>query len=510
MKLTAALKNFLSATFGVAADADDATFLGVIAMKSASGELKPEKLKELMAAGNSIADIVKDAVDTAVAKAVGGTKATDRMFGDVNPVSVISKSAGSVGDVRVIEAGERYEKTRKSVVCPTHTKRGSLHPNAGRPATFAGRSLDTISQYGKAVAGAYFKWCLSVSMGGQNHNVPRGLRMTDHDRQLVKEYLHTGPWTGVIVGTGTDEHPQFKVDGRKLTEFEIKTLLDDSTSGGIEIAPIEFDDAIVTTPVLFGELMPRVNVVNVSRGRRMKGGAVSNPTFGSTAEGTAITAFDTTSYVSAFDTTIFPAVGAMKIGMDFEEDSPTNIGQIIVDKYGEKAMEWCDRVIACGNGTTEPQGIVNATGIGSVLAENGTGGSPTVSDYEGLLFSVGKAFRNTKGSSNVFIGNETSYRRARGIPVGPTDERRVFGMTHSDYMLLDHPYAIQGSLTNSQIAFANLGYYRMYRRLGMTVRVETAGQTLALENARLIVVRMRFGGKLELGGAAALIENAQA
>jgi hypothetical protein len=83
-------------------------------------------------------------------------------------------------------------------------------------------------------------------------------------------------------------------------------------------------------------------------------------------------------------------------------------------------------------------------------------------------------------------------------------------MTHSNYQLLDMDYKIQNNMTNSQIAFANLGYYRMYRRLGLSVRMETAGNYLAIRNIRLVIVRMRYGGKLELGGAASLIADGQA
>jgi hypothetical protein len=50
----------------------------------------------------------------------------------------------------------------------------------------------------------------------------------------------------------------------------------------------------------------------------------------------------------------------------------------------------------------------------------------------------------------------------------------------------------------------------MYRRLGLMVRIETAGSTLALANLKLIVVRMRYGGNLTLGSAAAVATTGQA
>ena len=43
----------------------------------------------------------------------------------------------------------------------------------------------------------------------------------------------------------------------------------------------------------------------------------------------------------------------------------------------------------------------------------------------------------------------------------------------------------------------------MYRRLGMQVQVETGGRTLALKNTTLVVMRMRWGGQMELATAGA-------
>ena len=325
--------------------------------------------------------------------------------------------------------------------------------------------------------------------------------MTDHDRQLVKYAMHETPWTGII----KQDTGGIKVDNRKLSDFEVKALIDDATSGGLEAAPIAFDDAVILTPLLHGELFPLVNTINISRGRRVEGASIGNPTFASVAEGTALTVFDTSSFVSAFDTTIFNAVGGMEIGLDLEEDSPVNLGALVSQAYGEQALKWLDDQIANGDGTTEPQGVVSASGIGTVASANGTTGPPKVDDYEGLLFGVAKQFRNPADRErSVFIGTETAYQRARAIAVGSSDVRRVFGMDHEDYRLLGHAYKVNEGMTNTKVAFANLRHYRMYRRLGLNIRVESGGKELATKNLSLIVVRMRYGGQMEQGGAASI------
>ena len=159
---------------------------------------------------------------------------------------------------------------------------------------------------------------------------------------------------------------------------------------------------------------------------------------------------------------------------------------------------------ALGDGVTQPTGIFTAAGTTTVIADNGIAGPPDVSDYEQLLFAVPKQFRMEPGARGVYLANETSYQRARGIQVDVTDQRRVFGLNETDYSLLGQPYKIQPTLTNHQIAYAMLNRYRMYRRLGMIVRIETLGYQLSLTNTKLIVIRARYGGAPELGAAFAI------
>ena len=453
-------------------------------------------------------------VDVAVKSALSKMGLNTDTPKGTGPVSLLHRAAPylrPIESVRVKSATEQYDKTRTKAICPERTGvsgAGGRHPHAGKQAKFENRPLENPSQLDNAICGAYLKWSLETQ--NDPRDIPRGLKMTDHDHDLIQYALHEMPWTGVVGGEGTDMGAS-KVNGRKLTKVEIKALLDDSSSGGIEATPIVFDDAVVLTPVLYGELFPLVNIVNITRGRRIEGFSMGNPTFTSgTTEGAAINPFNTSAFISAFDNSIYNAVAAMEIGMDFEEDSPADIGGIVIQQYGLKAMEWLDRVVVMGDGVTEPEGIFVTVGTTAVNSDNGTSGPPTVSDYEGLMFAVTKAFRKEPGAQNAYVANEQTYRKARAIPVGPTDERRVFGMTHGDYMLLDQPYKVQIDIPNNYIGYGNFRRYRMYRRLGLNTRIETQGNYLALRNIKLIVLRMRFGGRIELGGAMGVMTDASA
>lgn len=468
---------------------------------------KPKKKKKnTPAASGMSADDVTRLVNKAVRKA---TKVKGVDAGPIpTPDDVFGKSTAV--NARVKSAAEQYSTSTTTAVYPGRMRKdgmGSPHPFAGQPAQFMGRTLEHPSELAKAISGAWVKWCIFSSNGCRKDGIPYNLQLTEHDRDLVMHAAKNLPWTGYVRGTGDQTA---RVNRKKLADWQMKALLDDTTSGGIEITPVVFDDAIVMIPVLYGELFPFVNVVNIPKGRRVKSGAMQNPTFTSgVAEGTAIQPFNTASFVTAFDTAIYVAVGAMETGLDFEEDSPVDLGSAVVEKYGDKALEWLDRVIAVGNGYNEPLGIMNTSGLVAISTDNGAAGPPTVSDYEGLYFGLAKQWRKEAGAVTAYIGNDTSYRRTRGIQVGPGDERRVWGMNHDEYAILGRPFKVQNDIPNSKVAFANLKRYRMYRRLGLTVRVETQGRALALANTKLLVLRMRYGGQMENANAVAINTDAQ-
>jgi len=530
MKLNPALKAYAEKHLGVKAGSGDTAYRKAISAAVMAGTISgaqfvkltkgeaaeptpapqpaPKKKKKKAApvpAGMSPDEVAK-LVNKAVRKAVK-TKGGDT--GHIpTPDEVFGKSTAV--NARVMSAAEQYSTSTVTATYPGRMRKngtGPSHPFAGQPAQFMGRTLEHPSELAKAVAGAWVKWCIKSSNGGTDAGIPYNLRVTEHDRDLVMHAMKNLPWTGYVRGAGEQTS---RVNRKKLADWQMKALLDDTSSGGIEITPVVFDDAIVMIPVLYGELFPFVNVVNIPKGRRVKSGAMQNPTFTSgIAEGTAIQPFNTASFVTAFDTSIYVAVGAMETGLDFEEDSPVDLGSAVVEKYGDKALEWLDRVIAVGNGYNEPLGIMNTTGLVAISTDNGAAGPPTVSDYEGLYFGLAKQWRKEAGAVTAYIGNDTSYRRTRGIQVGPGDERRVWGMNHDEYAILGRPFKVQNDIPNSKVAFANLKRYRMYRRLGLTVRVETAGRALAIANTKLLVLRMRYGGQMENANAVAINTDAQ-
>ena len=431
-------------------------------------------------------------------------------------------SKGLFGKARVKGAWEMYDAQTSEAHYPEYTGRGKqVHPLAGKRVsegimgrTVGARYVDHPSDLQKAKAGALIK--LAINGSHKGGALPRPLRMTDHDWQLVYHAAHEDCWGGLIGASDEDGegHGATHVQNRKLRQHEIKALIDDAITGGLEAAPIYFDDMFILDPILHSEVFPLVNVVPITRGRRIEATMFGNVTVGwGGGDEDATDLFDTTGYASAFDTSIFVCDGAIELGLDFLSDSPLPVVDIVRNQYNEKLLESLDEQILIGDGIQEPEGVFNQAGIASV----NWAGAASVGNVEALLFGVPK--RGKKGSDKgriIFAGTETTYSRIVGLPVGATDARRVFGDAWSgvnseeDYSLMRHPFAISEALSNTQVAFFNAAHYRLYRRLGLTIKSTGEGRELTRKNLWLVTARSRWGGALERGLYAATTTTAQA
>ena len=411
-------------------------------------------------------------------------------------------NGGGGPDVRVKAAIEAYNDTKTALMYPTKTRRDTKHPFAGQQVTRdSGEGMDVQTDRDKALSGVWSKFqVMAVTPLKAGTPLRAYEMMNEHEKGLFHHLVEETEW---YIG-------QEDVLGSRVKGYPggVKALIDDATSGGLEAAPSVFDDDVIQTPLQFGELFPGVKKVNLTRGRRIEG--VSTGTVTSSWGGvddTAVTLFNTAAYVAAFDTTIYRWEGAIRIGLDFLSDTPIDFQRHVTTQYGERLLEDLDDVIATGNGTTQPQGITNSGA--TVVA---FGAATSLANYESLLFSVhSREKKPNLLSSIVFCGTYTSYQRARGIAVGGTDVRRIFGVENYDERtIMSTPYKINESLTNQQIFYAILARYRMYVRKGFTVRTSTEGDTLIRRNEMLIVVMGRYGGQVERGAVAGLTTTAPA
>lgn len=542
MKLTDALKKFVSATFGVAADAADDVFKKTVGDKLVSGELTQEKFIELTPEKATDAKAVLETmVTTKIGEALNPIKAmleglvksqtppvpvalppaktepapamtppvidqaaVDKQINDAiekkmatingpTPLQVFGAHAKLVDGVRVKGVYERYDTGRKGLVYGSDSRHLEFR---GQPVInpVTRSAMDSTSQADYATIGAFLKWQAACSGKMAVH-------MKDDEWELVKRAMEEEAWTGVV-GGDSQKTGGIDIDNRKLTKVNTEALINDSLSGGQTAVPTIFEQAILQTPILYGELFPLVKVTNISSGTTVRQHTLTRPSFtDGVEEQTAISLIDITSFISYIDTTVHTSVAASEIGLDFEQDSLPDFGAAMVANFGEAAMKWLDDNIATGTGSTTPTGLFNTSGTVTVNAKN-PGGAVTIQDVESLFFGVNKAFQTSRGGNrNVLVGNEVNYQRLRAIPQTPGSNMRADMSPYNSYTIKGIPYKVSTAVTNAKLCFANMAYYEMIRRLGMTVRVVTDGYTLATKNLKLFVVRMRWGGQLKLGGA---------
>jgi HK97 family phage major capsid protein len=362
-----------------------------------------------------------------------------------------------------------------------------VHAKTGQPVVnpFTGAPAELPSKREYAVAGAYFRWL------ARRCGVPcRPLE--GYEKSLLLESASNEPWAGCLSGDISDDRSYEK----GVHPDRVKTLLSDSTSGGVALNPLWFDTAIITFPLLSGELFPFVDVVEMPRGSLVNTASIQNVqvTWGQ-ADATSIPLYNTAGLVALINPTVQNMMVAVEVGRDLLSDAAVDVGQYLVQIIGERFSSELDRVIASGDGVTQPQGIFNSSNATIVNSDYGTFGPLTIGDVEGLVFSSPKQYRNPQWQPS-FVMSDVTYRRARAIPIGPGDERRLFGLNHQEYKLLEYPVRVSQYAANNQVAFMPLKKFRLWRRMGVEVRWTIEGQTLGLKNTAILFARARYAGRV--------------
>lgn len=380
----------------------------------------------------------------------------------------------------------------------------------GQPGMSQGKALELPSQRELALTGVFIKNMAAKS------GLYGGILLNDHEKQLLAELAQAEQWIEFSPSAGRDGSNCW---WDKASAPRVKAILDDTVSGGQYANPIFYDQNVILPALLQGELYPQIQVVEQPRGRTINSAKIGIPTatWGVT-DNTALTAFTTTSLISQIVGTVFNIAVYLEIGNDVMADStPLDLGTLVQQQIGQRFQAELDKVIAVGDGTTQPTGIFTSPGGAAVSSDNSTAGPPTVSDVESLIFSIGKQYRQAPYSP-FLVMNDTMYRRTAGISVGPTDERRVFGMNGSNlggtaerpgYTLFNHPCRIQNDIPNGSAAFLPGQAFRMWRRLGMETHVSREGNYFMTRNLTGIVVRGRFAGKIVLPEALATMTDGQ-
>jgi len=475
--------------------------------------------------------------------AADGNPSPEEVFGKGH----VSGGMPTEGNVRVIPMKEKFDTTKSTAKwdgSQSGKKRAGAY-EAGKDAFYwetmpgmehtVGRNIETAtkkpilnpSQFEMAKIGALTK---HIAI----RDCKSSIKMNEMDEMLVKSAIHDDEWVGpgaekdAMIGSprrlkdherhafmtkGLWGGEEFKAGGSK--GFDVSNvkapILNDSTSGGQQAVPQYFDFEAIRIPLLYGELVPFVEITPTDRGGAAHSYSIGTPTYVTTASGSAISAFDATSFVTTFDVTFFPVSCGILWGRDFEMDAAPNFGQIVVAQLGDQFKYQMDNWIAVGDGTTQPQGLNNASGTITVTATGASHVTMVYNDGLNLMYGVTKPYRKAFGGDNtMFVSTDKMYKKFMQLNTGVTgDTRPIYGMHLKDYQLGDYHFAVQNDIADGTVFAANLRGYRLYRRLGLYFELITTGQTLTLANEKLLFARARFGGKLTLGGYCAKMTSLQ-
>jgi len=544
------VKQYLVEQGWVKADASDDEFRQTLADKLASGDMTPDKFAELSKSDEpskaeqllkGLAEDIKKGVADAISSALQSQQPEPKsdpepkaQAPDIDELrkqileDVTKKVKAELATSTEPQAPDMYDvmkgldesndnptfiRVKSRIENYDHRPTAALYksgPKKGQPIQYMGKSLNQPTPRRNKMVAVWTKW-QALQMGLVSKP------LSDEEKDILMWILHKEPFYA---------DPD-RVEPRPLKEAERHSLwtkgidrwrkalkaplIDDSISGGQEAVPEFFDEEVIITPVLEGEVAPLVNMRDMPRGSSVQGWAIGNVTFSAATEGSAVSLFDATGFISDYSPSVYRAAGFIQVGRNFLEDAVPTVADEIRASYTRKHNEWLDRVIVAGNGTNEPQGITNASGTVDITAQNATTGPVHILDAINLLFGVTAAYRRAYPRQNLaYAMTETTYKRFRSIQVNSSsDQRLVFGnegLTNS--LLFDFKVALEEQgLNNSDAIFAQFYAYRLYRRQGLRLIYEDRGSTLVRSNTVLIGADMRYAGQIEKGAYAAVCDS---
>lgn len=565
--MNARLKQFCIDTLGVAKEAEDAVFKAAVAENLKSGKLDADKYAELLSPvaptkdrGDELAEKTAAAVTSAMAPAFAGiataleglgkafvaskpeppkapvtepTPADDvaelkrmneeliKKFGLNNlgndgatasgaALMAMSKSVddSEPGFLRVKSAVESFAHNPQTLVYKNqgHAK---LLGIGGDPILYGAQTVDMATERTKAMDAVWMK----LQMFPESLN--------EREKGIVRYILHREKFflpssdptkTSARLLTEAERHEVLKGH----MEFYKAAVVNDTGTGGEYATPQFFDMDMIVAPTLAQSenIAAYCHVIPVPRGAAAQNFVLGRPTISAANEtvtsGTPTAVFSPTGFITNHDTTFFRAAGFIELGRNFVEDAHPGLVAEIQQQYMNSVRLWFNEQIMNGDGTTEPQGVKNASGTADITPTNPTAGPVTLSDVFRALFGVGKAFREDGGRGNaIYVMTDTTYSRIRAIATGVTgDTRLVFGEDVESYRLFGHPVLIeQQGMDNGDLVFMQAKGYRLYLRQGPRFIREDRGDTLVRRNTFLVGVDVRAGGQLDLGQYAACADS---
>lgn len=179
---------------------------------------------------------------------------------------------------------------------------------------------------------------------------------------------------------------------------------------------------------------------------------------------------------------------------ELASDANPGIVQTVIDLFSEAVAAERDKMIAIGDGSTQPGGIYSASGLTAIAVDGALSYAKLVEIKYGLARRYHRNARWVMSSAN--LQRVTGLIDDNGQPI--MRDALVAGETP---IILGKPFSVQDDLPDHTLFFGDLSQYMWFDRQRMIIESTTTGGDTFKKHQVAIKVVERCDGKLALSEA---------
>jgi HK97 family phage major capsid protein len=286
-----------------------------------------------------------------------------------------------------------------------------------------------------------------------------------------------------------------KLFGENEIRFEGKAALQEASGEGAELVPDDFFPQIVAKRDQ-ASIARRAGARVLQTSRDILNIPVENAsmnTFAVTAEEAAYTQNEPTFATVAV--TVYKFTKVIKVSEELLEDEATNLDSFLTDGIGRAWALTENEYVITGNGSGQPQGLLTGGSVGYTFADTN---AIAATEIPSVFWSLGDPYHDgavwimkgaTAGHLQSLTGNNFQLVPTPYMPTQMTGDIPM-NLWGKPVFLSDSMPAVADN--NKSILFANLNYYALVERRGLTI---SRNPYLYQANGQIgIFCSVRFGG----------------
>lgn len=268
-----------------------------------------------------------------------------------------------------------------------------------------------------------------------------------------------------------------------------KALGEGTPSAGGYLVPDEYRAELVKRLPELSELLPHVRQIPVATDAGSMPSLATDISV-SWAEAEAATFAETDPVFGTLAWTIFRCQAYTAMSRELVSDAAPKIADVVTDLFVEAMAAEMDKVIAIGDGATQPLGLFSCASITSTSV-----GTITFAKLLELEFTLAKKYRKRAR----WVLNNVNMRRIQaltddnGQPLFKRDPAQ-----HGAGTILGYPVAQQDDLPDTDVLFGDLSYYLLFDREQVGVEATSVGGAAFLNHLMYMKTWLRCDGKLSL------------